>query len=278
MHSEPEEWTLNGKRFEIRDVWAYNFQDEMNNIMFLIDKYPFIAMDTEFPGIVARPVGAFKNSHDYHYQTLKCNVDMLKIIQLGLSFADEEGNLPEGCCTWQFNFKFSLSEDMYAQDSIDMLSKAGLDFKKHDEQGIDVQDFGATLMMSGIVLNERVKWVSFHSGYDFAYLIKVLSCQPLPDDEAEFFELLRMYFPCVYDVKYIMKSCEHLRGGLQQLSEDLNVRRIGPQHQAGSDSLLTCATFFKMTSLFFENNIDEDKYMGQLYGLGQNIYNKKQKT
>ncbi len=28
-------------------------------------------MDTEFPGVVARPVGSFKNSGEYHYQTLR---------------------------------------------------------------------------------------------------------------------------------------------------------------------------------------------------------------
>ena len=34
---------------------------------------------------------------------------MLKMIQLGLSFANEKGELPEnGCCTWQFNFAFNL--------------------------------------------------------------------------------------------------------------------------------------------------------------------------
>lgn len=65
--------------------------------------------DTEFPGVVARPVGSFKSSSDYHYQTLRCNVDLLKIIQLGVTFADAEGNLPQGVCSWQFNFKFSLT-------------------------------------------------------------------------------------------------------------------------------------------------------------------------
>ena len=52
-------------------------------------------------------MGAFKNKADYHYQTLRCNVDMLKIIQLGITLADEDGNMPD-ICTWQFNFQFSL--------------------------------------------------------------------------------------------------------------------------------------------------------------------------
>ena len=80
-------------------------------------------MDTEFPGVVARPMGEFKSSTDYHYQLLRCNVDLLKIIQLGVTFMDSEGNLPEGITTWQFNFKFSLTEDMYAEESIELLQK-----------------------------------------------------------------------------------------------------------------------------------------------------------
>lgn len=64
--------------------------------------------DTEFPGVVARPIGSFRGSSDYHYQTLRCNVDLLRIIQLGLTLADAQGELPPGVCTWQFNFKFCI--------------------------------------------------------------------------------------------------------------------------------------------------------------------------
>lgn len=261
----------------IINVWARNLREELGKIMEIVDDYPYIAMDTEFPGVVARPIGCFKNSHDYHYQTLKCNVDLLKIIQLGLSFCDEDGNLLSGVCTWQFNFKFNLSEDMYAQDSIDLLAKSGIDFKEHDAKGIDVSDFGEILMTSGIVLNEDVKWISFHSGYDYGYLLKVLTCQALPKEENEFFDLLATYFPCVYDIKYLMKSCENLKGGLQKVAEDLGVERVGPQHQAGSDSLLTAAIFFKMRTRFFEDEFDDAKYMGVLFGLGQNLKSDKRK-
>jgi hypothetical protein len=53
-------------------------------------------------------------------------------------------------------------EDMYAQDSIDLLQNSGIQFKKHEEEGIDPLDFAELLMMSGIVLMDNIKWLSFH--------------------------------------------------------------------------------------------------------------------
>lgn len=54
---------------------------------------------------------------------------------------------------------------MYAQDSIDLLTRSGIEFSKNEELGIDVNDFGELLMSSGVVLNDNIKWISFHSGY-----------------------------------------------------------------------------------------------------------------
>ena len=42
----------------------------------------------------------------------------------------------------------------------------------------------------------------------------------------------QIYFPTVYDIKYLMKFCDNLHGGLNKLAEVLDVDRIGPQHQA----------------------------------------------
>ncbi len=48
----------------------------------------------------------------------------------------------------------------------------------------------------------------------------------------------------------------------------LEVQRIGPQHQAGSDSLLTSFAFIKLASKFFQGIEGASRHMGILYGLG----------
>uniref|UniRef100_A0A2I3GRU0 poly(A)-specific ribonuclease n=1 Tax=Nomascus leucogenys TaxID=61853 RepID=A0A2I3GRU0_NOMLE len=188
----------------ICEVWACNMDEETKKIRQVIRKYNYVAMDTEFPGVVARPIGEFRSNADYQYQLLQCNVDLLKIIQLGLTFINEQGEYPPGTSTWQFNFKFNLTEDMYAQDSIELLTTSG------------------------------VKWLSFHS------------------KELDFFEILRLFLPVIYDVKYLMKSCKNLKVGLQEVAEQLEL--------AGSNSLLTGMAFFKMRGMFFEDHTDDAKY------------------
>ncbi|KAA8521680.1 hypothetical protein F0562_012330 [Nyssa sinensis] len=256
---------------QIREVWSHNLEEEFTLIREIVDGFPYIAMDTEFPGVVLSPVGTFDNNNDYNYQTLKDNVDMLKLIQLGLTFSDENGNLPtcgtDRYCIWQFNFcEFNVSEDIFANDSIGLLRQCGIDFRKNNEMGIDSNRFGELLMSSGIVLNDGVHWVTFHSGYDFGYLLKLLTCQNLPDMQAGFFNLINMYFPLLYDIKHLMRFCTSLHGGLNKLAELLEVERIGICHQAGSDSLLTSCTFKKLKDSFF--NGSTEKYAGVLYGLG----------
>jgi CCR4-NOT transcription complex subunit 7/8 len=107
------------------------------------------------------------------------NVDILRVIQIGITFSDDDGNFPvDTPCTWQFHFSFSLQSDTYAEDSIQLLRTAGIDFARHSRSGINVQDFGELLMSSGLVLDPRIKWVSFHSYYDFGYLLRICTGHP----------------------------------------------------------------------------------------------------
>lgn len=98
-----------------------------------------------------------------------------------------------------------------------------------------------------------MRWIAFHAHYDFAYMMRLLTCKPLPLEEDDFFSQLKLYCPSIYDIKYLMKFCENLKGGLNKVAEDLEVERVGPEHQAGSDSLLTQASF--CTRLFHNKSL-----------------------
>lgn len=53
--------------------------------------------------------------------------------------------------------------------------------------------------------------------------MRLLTCQKLPEEESDFFDLMSYFFPKVYDVKYLMKSCKSLKGGLQDVADSLQV-------------------------------------------------------
>lgn len=224
--------------------------------------------DTEFPGVVVRPVGTFSSTSDFHYQTLRANVDLLRVIQLGLAFCDDAGELADSVPVWQFNFRFSLEDDLYAPDSVELLTRAGLDFRAHAERGIEADAFAEALTSSGLVLSDDVRWVSFHSGYDFGYLLRLLSGAALPETDAAFAALLRVWFPALYDVKCLALVSDDLRGGLARIAEELDVERGLPLHTAGADALLTAAVFFRLRARFFGGVVPDAQFRGVLFGLG----------
>lgn len=233
-----------------------------------------MSMDTEFPGVVVRRENPNFRTSVENYSVLKANVDQLHLIQLGLTLSDHDGNLPSlgtnELYIWEFNFKdFDVSRDAHAQDSIELLRKQGIDFEKNREFGIESVQFAELMMSSGLVCNMDVIWVTFHCAYDFGYLVKMFTQRPLPAKLEDFIALVRVYFgDRVYDVKHLMKFCVDLHGGLDRLSQSLNVERVvGKSHQSGSDSLLTLHVFKRIKEIRFQDEDELKKHAGVLYGL-----------
>lgn len=248
---------------EIMNVWDDNLEVEFDKIMALIDKYNYISMDTEFPGICVT------GENITGYPFIKNNVDQLRLIQVGISLADENGEQPKPVSTWQFNLKFNLEEDEHAKESINLLKDAGIDFDQLNARGIHDLRFAELLLSSGLILNEEMNWITFHGAFDFGYLLKSITNAKLPSTLDRFYKALKDYFPTVYDLKIIMNEVQELKNGsLAKLGHDLDVKRTGIQHQAGSDAFLTSQCFFKLKSTYFKTGIPK-KTFNRIYGLQQ---------
>ena len=251
----------------IIEVYEENFIEQIKLLSSLLDEYNYIGMDTEFPGTVFHLENM---TEDFYYKSLKINVDKLKLIQLGITLTNEKGEYPKNYPyhTWQFNFEFDKDTELYKDDSINLLKKCGIDFNKLKKKGIKHNIFAQYFMVSNLVLNPDVHWVSFQGSYDFGYLLKLLINSGLPETEDAFTDLLNTYFINYFDIRVIVKDNDNLKKGLNRLAEGLDVKREGQEHQAGSDSVVTIDVFFKLKKkgLISDKKFDEAKNI--LYGIG----------
>ena len=266
-NSNPQSPKTPKRNPKLIEVYTDNFIQEIKNLSSHLEQYNYIGMDTEFPGTVY-----YINNYttDFYYKTMKMNVDSLKLIQLGITLTNSKGEYPKNYPyhTWQFNLEFDISKDKYSQNSLNLLINSGIDFNKLKKKGIKHKEFAEYLMISGLVLNPDIYWVSFHGSYDFGYLLHLLINAPLPENENDFTNELTIFFPNHYDIRILVQGNEKLQGGLNKLAQYLDILREGKTHQAGSDSLVTIDVFFKLfkNSILNQNKIHHSKNI--LFGLG----------
>ncbi|RKP31737.1 ribonuclease H-like protein [Metschnikowia bicuspidata] len=209
MHLQPAQVPI------IKEVWNFNVEFECNALRaFVNDKTAtvFISIHQEIPGIVARPVGTFKTSSDYHFQTLRANSDLLSIIQLSLCVVKVANNDFSNAVIWQFNFLYDVTKEMFNEEHLSMLALTSqINFASHMSQGIPHFTFAELMMDSGLLLDPAVNWLSYHSGYDLGFFISLLTNDLLPNDEVDFAWWCKKYFPSFYDLMYI--ATQVLPGG-----------------------------------------------------------------
>ena len=259
---------INNSKLEskIIDVYEENFISEIKRIGKYLNQYSYIGMDTEFPGTV---YPCPTNSPDFYYQYIKTNVDKLNLIQLGITLTNSKGERPPNTSTWQFNLKFNKEKENHSNESISLLENCGINFYRTKNEGIPYDLFGEYLTVSGMVLNENLTWISFNGLSDFAYLLKSLRGEPLPNTVDEFLEFMKMFFPNAYDIKYLINENETYKGGLNKIAKELNIERHGEVHQAGSDSLVTSQVFLKLIENNSINKNDLNYGKNILFGIGE---------
>ncbi|KAK6228305.1 hypothetical protein SCA6_000645 [Theobroma cacao] len=260
----------------VRQVFAEDLEREFAIIHSVIDRYSFVSMDTEFPGTIFKPDKQLVDITDpsFNYLFMRSNVNALHIIQLGLTLSDSQGNLPDFdtpyCYIWEFNFKdFDFEKNYCDKESVKLLKAQGIDFVKNREKGIDSRDFRRMVLNSKLVFNRSgLTWITFHSAYDFGFLVKILTQQELPYHINSFTKQLIYFFGYkIYDIKHAFKYFG-LHGGLERVAKLLNVARVaGESHQAGSDSLLTLQCFMELKQSKVFDRINRILPALALYGL-----------
>mmetsp|Transcript_61020 Transcript_61020/g.175794 ORF Transcript_61020/g.175794 Transcript_61020/m.175794 type:complete len:381 (+) Transcript_61020:91-1233(+) len=237
----------------IREVWAWNFQDEFRALLDAAScDGAVLAIDTEFPG-VAREGPWWSNARPAQYDALRCSVDLLRPIQIGIAVAhvppqqDLTSQLPgvrrprpkTGLIhrgVWTFNLFFDLLSDHHTEASISFLTRAGVDFPRHAAEGIDAAEFGRRMATSRLVGPCSPTWLTFSGLYDLGYLLKMLRglLRPLPKDLSGFDEELEAYCPRRMELRDWLPF-----GSLENLSREHGIVRRGVAHTAGSDALVT---------------------------------------
>ncbi|QLG73508.1 hypothetical protein HG535_0F00180 [Zygotorulaspora mrakii] len=274
----------------IREVWKNNLYAEFATIRKLAMEYNHISVSTEFVGTIARPIGNFRSKTDYHYQTMRSNVDFLNPIQIGVSMCDANGNKPEdGPSTWQFNFHFDEGQEMMSSESFELLQKSGINFDNHLNNGIDMFEFSQLMIDSGLLMDDSITWITYHAAYDFGFLVNILTNNCMPNNREDFEWWVHRFLPNFYDLNLICKVIQDFRQQQQQqqpqqqqpqqqpqqftlasLAEDLGISRFPLFTTTAGQSLLTSLGFFQLSKLSMNklpNGTTFETYRNLIYGI-----------
>ena len=210
------------------------------------------------PGLIARPFGEFLTREDMHYQTMRCNVELTKVLQIALTVSDDQSLDQLELPLWCFNFHFDDTDaapEGLLKDYHDYLVQLHSD-------GIDPAVFAEWLYSSGLLLNDRLQWVCFNGLSDFGYLARIATNAVLPASEDAFLDLMRLYFPHHQDARVVV----HLNPAKAELLD------YAKKLQAMRDNPLDARQTVQRTQLLYayaRKGVDEALYSNVLYGLTQ---------
>ncbi|XP_034570048.1 probable CCR4-associated factor 1 homolog 11 [Setaria viridis] len=266
----------------VTSVTAENFEAELDAIAALLQRYPIVVIDTEYPGTVHRPTAGRREcdvTPGERYALVKANVDELPAVQLGITLCDADGNVPvvaagadgRACQrAWEFTFSdFDPVRGRHAPESVAFLTSQGVDFPAARLRGVSSSAFAARLaaVLAPARLRGGLTWAAFGGAYDFAYMIKMLSGgQPLPGTWQEFMARARdLLGGGMFDAKYMAEHsgrADLIGGGLRRVAVRLGAPLLFPEPPclAGPKSHTACHVYTAMRRHF------RDLYRGHDYG------------
>ena len=142
-----------------RRVSENKLQEELDRLVKFRRTFRYIAIDTEFTGVVdSAPPDA---SGEALYHVVKQNVDNAKLIQLGITLFDYHRSTVGWC--WEFNFSDIFPRrPLLSNDSIYLLLRSGHNFERNLLEGISGEMCGNLLRQNLFNGDDESVYVTFH--------------------------------------------------------------------------------------------------------------------
>ncbi|KQK04616.2 hypothetical protein BRADI_2g14660v3, partial [Brachypodium distachyon] len=239
-------------------IWRDNSDEAFGRIKEMLKhrrRHLHIALDLEYlasgsTDVKFRPVSAME-----WYGHLQDFVNNGQVVQLGMAFAVQplpgEPSVP--VAAYEINFQIDLEHGDFNSAGVEFLKKQGHNLLMHQKLGILPQIVYAGLLCHLPFGQSDVTWLAYNGDRDIAFILRLLqyggSGIQLPSRQGTFGYQMRQQFPKYFDVRVLAQLVKPgWNGKLTTLAteEYLNVDRIGGEHFAGSDALLTMSCFAKI--------------------------------
>jgi CCR4-NOT transcription complex subunit 7/8 len=253
-------------------VWKSNLGAVSADLRRVAPRATHVAFNVQYPGCVVH--GDSKRHYssltaEERYAFVRKNVNPLQPLQVGLAVRTDDGEL----YAWEVNLcNFDILSDYYrrAPESIAYLASRGLDFYQLRYDGIPGYRLRWLLRDSGLI-RACPEWTTFTGGYHVAYMVKLLTGEPLPPELDAFMYLVRDKIGTrIYDVKLLAREHDQgCRGPLKVVAKQLGAVNTEEQQQdgngiAGAAAVLALQAFEVLKD---EMGDGRDKYRRQLCGI-----------
>ncbi|KAF3793392.1 putative CCR4-associated factor 1-like protein 10 [Nymphaea thermarum] len=268
------------KSVMLRQIWEEDFYREQEFIREVVLRHNYVTVATRVIPLPTAPspasssaaaTGATLPTLDENYALFRQRANAARLLQLGLTFSDEGGNLPKDPMTgeryiWEFNVKVAKSMDEIDAVFRQHLTEKGIDVDYNMKHGIHPDVLCIGIWCMDTLMKERIRWVVFNGCAAFSPLLNIMRPvtenpeEQLPERREAFLDAVKLYFPKFYEVRQLMSGCG-LSGTLEETANVLGVAVTEGEmfNQAGPDSLLTLQVFRGIRKRHFRRAIPEDQ-------------------
>jgi len=243
----------------IVDVYNDNLLKSLKRIKKLTKKFNYISIDFTHPGIL---VSCGKRPE---WDRIHTNVSLTNPIQMCFNLTNENNEFGG---IFRFNLHFSLAHEMFSEDNVQKLKKT-ISFELLEDKGIDRDCLGERLISSGLLLNKNIYWLSYQSGHNYATMLQLLRANMIPYDENDFFKLVNIYFPNLYDIRYIAAKKFKNPLAAQLYFEKTTLESPEKNTPADKSCQLISSLFFHLKAILLRfESFDPITFNGFIYGIG----------